>query len=78
MFCAQRMCVLPVKACLLNKRIALQAIKKLLAGETISYLEIDRVIAFKQCKLRGDPELGEMALQAIFDNLVRKLERSRA
>lgn len=77
MFCSYRMCVMPTKTCLLNKQIALQAIQKLLDGKTISFMEIDRVIAFKQCKLRGNHELGEAAVQALFDNLVAKLEKSR-
>lgn len=76
MFCAPQKCIMSPEACLYNKQVALRAIQKLIKGKAITYLEIDRVVAFKSC-VKGNQELAESALQALFDGLVEKLEKSR-
>ena len=73
MFCAPNRCSMSNRACLCNKRIALEAIKKIVDGKNVTRFEIDRVLAYRGCA-KGNSALGKEAIQLMFDNWFGKEE----
>ena len=74
MFCAPHECILSESACLLQRKIALGAIHKIVEVKNVSRFEIDRIMAYRRCE-KGNDELGKVAIQLMFDNWFAKEER---
>jgi len=71
MFCAPKECTLSELACLENRLIAINAMRKVVRGKSITLFEIDRIVMYKSCSLTNSG-LAEKALQRMYRNIADK------
>ena len=65
MYCVPNECTMSELACLCNRKIAINAMRKISNGKNITMFELRRVLAYRQCE-KANREVGEAAIERFY------------